>query len=114
MLKSSRAFFGPLMEEVPCRASLAPLASLCVLHSLPGLETEGLLHFQGRAGITSIAQWNPRPVIFGVALHLHYSSSPELIKLTELLGLQCLSFLQSGRCARLSIISLPEENWGGH
>ena len=42
------------MEEVPRRTSLAPLASSYSLHSLRGLETEGLLDFQGRAGITSV------------------------------------------------------------
>ena len=30
-----------------------------------GVETEGLLDYQGRAGIISIVQWNLRPVIFG-------------------------------------------------
>ena len=31
-----------------------------------GVETEGLLDYQGRAGIIPIVQWNLRPVIFGV------------------------------------------------
>ena len=31
-----------------------------------GVETEGLLDYQGRAGIISIVRWNIRPVIFGV------------------------------------------------
>ena len=30
------------------------------------VETEGLLHYEGRAGIISIVRWNLRPVIFGV------------------------------------------------
>ena len=30
-----------------------------------GVEAEGLLDYQGRAGIISIVQWNLRPVIFG-------------------------------------------------
>ena len=41
----------------------------CVPYFLPwsiGVETEGLLDYQGRAGIISIVQWNLRPVIFGV------------------------------------------------
>ena len=38
------------MEEVPSRTSLAPLASPCVLLCLIGVETEGLLDYQGRAG----------------------------------------------------------------
>ena len=38
------------MEEVPCRTSLVPLAFPCLLHCLFGVETEGLLDYQGRAG----------------------------------------------------------------
>ena len=30
------------------------------------VETEGLLDYQGRAGIISIVRWNPHPVIFGL------------------------------------------------
>ena len=33
---------------------------------LIGVETEGLLDYQRRAGIISIVQWNLRPVIFSV------------------------------------------------
>ena len=40
---------------------LRPLFVLCFL----GVETEGLLDYQERAGIISIVQWNLRPVIFG-------------------------------------------------
>ena len=55
------------MEEVPRRSSLAPLfVSPCFVLCLIGVETEGLLDFQGKAGITSIVQCNRRPVIFGV------------------------------------------------
>ena len=54
------------MEGVRRRTSLAPLASPCFILSLLSLETEGLLAFQGRAGITSIVRWNLRPVILGV------------------------------------------------
>ena len=54
------------MEEVRRRTSLAPLASPCFILRLLGLEAEGLLAFQGRAGITSIVRWNLRPVIFRV------------------------------------------------
>ena len=32
------------------------------------MEAEGLLDYQGRAGIISIVRWNLRPVIFGVDL----------------------------------------------
>ena len=60
------------MEEVPCRTSLAPLASPLVLYisdyPVIGLETEGLLDYQGRAGIISIVRWNLRLVIFGVKM----------------------------------------------
>ena len=53
------------MEEVPRRSSLPPLAFPCfVLSSIP-VEAEGLLDYQGRAGIISIVRWNLRPVIFG-------------------------------------------------
>ena len=45
--------------------SLAPLASPCFVLCLIGVETEGLLDYQGRAGIISIVRWNLRPVIFG-------------------------------------------------
>ena len=38
------------MEEVPRRTSLAPLASPCFALCLIGVETEGLLDYQGRAG----------------------------------------------------------------
>ena len=45
---------------------LTPCVPLFVLCLLIGLETEGLLHYQGRAGIISIVRWSLRPVIFGV------------------------------------------------
>ena len=54
------------MEEVPHRTSLVPLAFLCFVLCLIGVETEGILDYQGRAGIISIVRWNLRPVIFGV------------------------------------------------
>ena len=54
------------MEEVRRRTSLAPLASPCFVLCLIRVETEGLLDFQGRAGITSIARWNLCLVIFSV------------------------------------------------
>ena len=38
------------MEEAPRRTSLVPLAFPCFLHCLIGVETEGLLDYQGRAG----------------------------------------------------------------
>ena len=38
------------MEEVPRCTSLVPLAFPCFLHCLIGVETEGLLDYQGRAG----------------------------------------------------------------
>ena len=54
------------MEEVPRRTSLVPLAFPCFVLGLTGVETEGLLDYQGRAGIISIVRWNLRPVIFSV------------------------------------------------
>ena len=54
------------MEEVPRRTSLVPLAFPPFVHCLIGVETEGLLDYQERAGIISIVRWNLRPVIFGV------------------------------------------------
>ena len=36
------------------------------VHCLIRVEAEGLLDYQGRAGIISIVRWNLRPVIFGV------------------------------------------------
>ena len=54
------------MEEVPHRTSLVPLAFPCFVLCLVGVETEGLLDYQGWVGIISIVRWNLRPVIFGV------------------------------------------------
>ena len=54
------------MEEVPRRTSLVPLAFPCCVLCLIGVETEGLLDYQGQAGIISIVRWNLHPVIFGV------------------------------------------------
>ena len=52
-------------EEVPCRTSLSPLASPCFVVRLIGVETEGLLDYQGGgAGIISMVRWNLRAVIF--------------------------------------------------
>ena len=39
------------MEEVPRRTSLVPLAFPCFVLCLIGVETEGLLDYQGRVGI---------------------------------------------------------------
>ena len=54
------------MEEVPRRTSLVPLAFPLFVHCLIRVEAEGLLDYQGRAGIISIVRWNLRPVIVGV------------------------------------------------
>ena len=54
------------MEEVPRRTSLVPLAFSCFVLRFIGVETEGLLDYQGRTGIFSIVRWNLRPVTFGV------------------------------------------------
>ena len=50
---------------VPCRTSLVPHC-FPLFCTLLGVETEGLLGYQGRAGVISIVRWNLRPVIFGV------------------------------------------------
>ena len=55
-----------LIEEVLRRTLLAPLASPWFIICFMGVETEGLLDYQGRAGIISIVWCNLRPVIFGV------------------------------------------------
>ena len=48
---------------VIARAPRVPLfCTLCLI----GVETEGLLDYQGRAEIISLVWWNLRPVIFGV------------------------------------------------
>ena len=54
------------LDEVPCRTSFAPFAFPCFVLCWIGMETEGLVDYQGRAGIISIVQRNLRPVIFGV------------------------------------------------
>ena len=43
-----------------------PYVRFYFLLCLIGVETEGLLDYQGRAGIISIVRWSLRPVIFGV------------------------------------------------
>ena len=63
------------MEEVPRRTSLVPLAFPCSVRCLIGVEAEGLLDYQGRAGIISIVRWNLRLVIFGVEMN-----SPERVR----------------------------------
>ena len=51
---------APYLARTPC-------VLLGVLYFvLIGVETEGLLGYQGRAGIISTVRWNFRPVIFGV------------------------------------------------
>ena len=49
---------APYLARTPC----GPL----FVHCLIRVETEGLLDYQGWAGIISIVRWNLRPVIFGV------------------------------------------------
>ena len=50
----------PYLACTPC----VPLFVHC--SALIRVEAEGLLDYQGRAGIISIVRWNLRPVIFGV------------------------------------------------
>ena len=49
------------MEEVPRHTSLVPLAFPCFLHCLIGVETEGLLDYQGRAGYHFHCMVEPSP-----------------------------------------------------
>ena len=49
------------MEEVPRRTSLVPLAFPCCLHCLIGVETEGLLDYQRRAGDHFHCEVEPSP-----------------------------------------------------
>ena len=49
---------APYLACTPC----VPL----FVHCLIRVEAEGLLDYQGRAGIISIVRWNLLPVIFGV------------------------------------------------
>ena len=49
---------APYLARTPC----VPL----FVHCLIRVETEGLLDYQGWAGIIAIVRWNLRPVIFGV------------------------------------------------
>ena len=49
---------APYLARAPC----VPLFVHCLLR----VEAEGLLDYQGRAGIISVVRWNLRPVIFGV------------------------------------------------
>ena len=49
---------APYLACTPC----VPLFVYCLIR----VEAEGLLDYQGRAGIISIVRWNLRPVIFGV------------------------------------------------
>ena len=93
------------MEEVPRRTSLVPLAFPCCVLCLIAVETEGLLDYQGRAGIISIVRWNLCPVIFGVE-HLQLfqaklsqgQRAEQLVpglKLEEMLGGGCIAQARS-------------------
>ena len=57
------------LARTPC----FPCFMLCLLR----VETEGLLDYQGRAGIMSIVRWNLRPVIFGVELGPKMGARPK-------------------------------------
>ena len=45
---------------------LTAMAQVLPLLSFIGLETKGLLDFQGRRGVASVVRWKLRPVKFGV------------------------------------------------
>ena len=75
------------MEQVPRRTSHVPLAFPCFVHCLLGVETEGLLDYQGRAGIISIVRWNLRPVIFGVEQYKRSSGKEKTHKQKQICGI---------------------------
>ena len=58
-----------------------PFRPLIVL-VLIGLETKGLLDFQGRRGLTSAVRWNLRPVIFDVDNRYFFPFSNKGIQVT--------------------------------
>ena len=93
------------LEEVPRRTSLAPLAPPCFVLCFIGMETEGLLDYQGRAGIISIVRWTLRPVIFGVEL-LTSSDTPP-IAIAILLRKDALPLAESPLRAKGTLISEP-------
>ena len=70
-LDNRRAGQWKWMEEVPCRTSLVPLAFPCFVLCFVGVETEGLLDYQGRAGIISIVRWNADLIPIPGQLELH-------------------------------------------
>ena len=66
-MKMNGGSSAPHLACTPC----VPL----FVHCLIRVEAEGLLDYQGRAGIISIVRWNLRPVIFGVenfVIFLHF------------------------------------------
>ena len=62
------------------------------VHCLIRVEAEGLLDYQGRAGIISIVRWNLRPVIFGA----------------EFSNLKCNDFEKNGTPKRVPSRSLKK------
>ena len=54
------------MEQVPRHTSPAPFAFPCFVLCLIGVEIEGLVDYQGRAGIIAIVRWNLRLLMLGV------------------------------------------------
>ena len=61
------------------------------LHCLIGVETEGLLDYQGWAVIISIVRWNLRLVIFGVDFNSQEKERNPKFKLCEEVGAKKLS-----------------------
>ena len=76
-----------------------PLASLCFVLCLIGVETEGLLDYQGRAGIISIVRWNLRLVIFGV--------ERRVVALEEHFELRCFMHLSPTFCPYKGFSPIP-------
>ena len=60
------------LARTPC----APYFLFCLI----GVETEGFLDYQGKAGIISIVRWNLRPVIFGVECCSLTLRGPDLLE----------------------------------
>ena len=83
LFHTSLAHLGHQAMEMNGGSSVSYLARTSCVPSfctLLGLETEGLLDYQGRAGIISIVRWNLRPVIFGVEFSLQKKPVNELLK----------------------------------
>ena len=99
------------MGEVLCRTSLAPLASLCFVLCFVGLEAEGLLDYQGRAGEHFHCMVEPSPghircrtttLVYGMLFPLFEKPSAcPALRFAKLRGL-----LEQERASRLSLVMI--------